>query len=47
MDTELVYAILLAAVFKKLNRVFKSVVLNITLSLSFKEVKWRKWENDV
>jgi hypothetical protein len=30
---------MLAAVFKKLNRVFKSVALNITMSLSFKEVK--------
>jgi len=42
LDVEIVYATLLVAVFKKLNRVFKSVVLNITLSLSFKEVKWRK-----
>ena len=42
MDVEIVYATLLVAVFKKLNRVFKSVALNITLSLSFKEVNWRK-----
>ncbi len=39
MDVEIVYAALLVAVFKKLNRVFKNVVLNITTPLSFKEVK--------
>ena len=31
MDVEIVYATLLVAVFKKLNRVFKNVALNITM----------------